>query len=116
MMDTTGGFSIGDNTIIAGMGSHFYSHGQTPHDTNLRAPITIGSWCYVGSDVRMTPGSSVGNHCFVGMGAVVNKPFTETHALLAGVPARKVKDLPADAAFFNRPYIPHCHHPRGYQG
>src|SRR6266567_6960277 len=57
-IDCSGGLVIGEFTTVAGVRSTIYSH---QIDTNASrqtiVPVTIGDYCYVGSDVRVTPGS-----------------------------------------------------------
>ncbi|MGP8106595.1 MAG: acyltransferase [Desulfobaccales bacterium] len=107
---------IGMNTIIGGRSSQFFTHGITPTNLNDRRPIKIGDWCYIGSAVRILPGIGIADHTFVGMGSVVSKSFTETYVLIAGAPARIRRKLSETDIFFNRPYVPHTHHPAIYHG
>jgi serine acetyltransferase len=55
-------------------------------------------------------GTSVGDGCIVGMGAVVVKPIEATGALIGGVPAKVIAenaeyDAPAAFALRRRPYF-----------
>jgi acetyltransferase-like isoleucine patch superfamily enzyme len=76
-------------------------------------PLIIGSWCYVGSDVRFAPGAQIGHHTFVGMGAVVAGNHNEqNYVLLAGNPAMVRKKLPQDAPYFMQGFLRHIHHPQ----
>ena len=111
-LEASGGIVIGENTIVAGRSSQFFTHGITPSNLNKTDSIRIGNWCYVGSASKFTPGSELSNYCFLGMGTVVTKKFTNEYKLIAGVPAREIKDIPKDSIFFNRDFMPHSHHPK----
>lgn len=108
-MDVLAGVEIGDNTIIAGRGSTFFSHGIAPENLDVRETIRIGDWVYVGSNVKVIPGVTVPSHAFVGMGTVLLEKYTEEYVLIAGAPGRVVKRLPRDCAFFDREEIVHRH-------
>ena len=59
-------------------------------------PVEIGDYCYIGSEIRMAPGARIRDCCIVGLGSVVTHPVNESHALIAGVPAKKQRALTAD--------------------
>jgi acetyltransferase-like isoleucine patch superfamily enzyme len=107
---------IGSNTIVAGRASQFFTHGISPANLDDQRPIRIGDWCYVGSAARFTPGSSVSDFTFIGMGAVVTKNYEETYIMIGGAPAKPLKKLSDKDAYFKRPFMPHAHHPQHYSG
>lgn len=115
-IDASGNITLGDNSIIAGRESQFFSHGISPGCLDDKRPIEIGDWCYIGSACRFVPGTRVPSHCFVGMGSVVTKAHEEEYVLLGGVPAKIRKKLHKSDTFFNRPYFPHSHHLPTYDG
>lgn len=86
-IDTTGGFSLGNRSWLAGCYSQFWTHGI---GVALRT-ITIGDDCYIGSAARFAPGASIGSNNIVGLGAVVAGNLKTSNALIAGVPARIVE-------------------------
>lgn len=112
--EASGSIYIGDNTIVAGRGSHFFTHGISSINLDDVRPIVIGPWCYVGSSSRFVPGSGISEGTFVGMGAVVTKRFAEPYVLVAGNPAVIKKHLSYKDVYFNRAYLPHDHHPIDY--
>lgn len=61
-----------------------------PIDTVTPVTIGAGSWLYVGATVVC---SDVAAGCEIAVGAVVTRS-TEAHGFYAGVPARRVRDLP----------------------
>ena len=62
------------------------------------------------------PGAEVANCCFTGMGCVVTKKHVDDFVLLAGVPARRVRPLKADDAYFKKPFLKQGHHSDEYTG
>lgn len=114
--EASGTIRVGANSIVAGRGSHFFTHGISSTNLDDVRPITIGPWCYVGSSSRFVPGASIARGTFVGMGAVVTKESTEEYILLGGSPARVVKTLSRADIYFDRAFLPHDHHPPTYRG
>ena len=86
--DVAGAFRLGARSWAAGVGSQFWTHGAGVRDRD----VSIGEDCYLGSAVRFSPGSAVGNHVVVAMGSVVSRKFDGSHALLGGVPAQVLKE------------------------
>lgn len=76
----TGNHGIGPATRRAADGEHSF--------------ITIGDGSWLGAGVIVLPGVSIAPGCVIGAGAVVTKDC-DANGLYAGVPARRVKDLPA---------------------
>ena len=85
--DVAGSFVLGDSAWIAGIGSQFWTHGAGVTDRN----IEIGPDCFIGSAVRFSPGSVVGENVIVAMGSVVTKKFDISKAMIGGVPATVLK-------------------------
>lgn len=115
-LEASGNIDIGANTIIAGRNSHFFTHGISSTNLDDVRPITIGDWCYIGSSSRFVPGSGVSYGTFVGMGSVVTKNLEDKYVLVAGVPAMVKKKLSSNDVYFDRPFMPHAHHPVEYKG
>ena len=94
---------LGSSVTLAGRGSSFYTHGLDYRRACLAAePVSIGENCYVGAHTLFTPGASVAPNTIVGMGALVTRSFDEQYVLVAGSPARIVKELDAQADWFTR--------------
>jgi acetyltransferase-like isoleucine patch superfamily enzyme len=55
-------------------------------------PITIGNNVWIGGGVHIVAGVTVGNNVVIAAGAVVTKDVPD-NCLVAGVPAKKIKDL-----------------------
>lgn len=85
--DLSGALVLGERSWIAGIDSQFWTHGAGVKERDIR----IGSGCYIGSAVRFSPGSSIGDNVVVAMGSVVSGDLPEGNALVGGVPARVLK-------------------------
>lgn len=85
--DLSGSLLLGERSWIAGIDSQFWTHGAgvTARD------IKIGADCYIGSAVRFSPGSSIGDQVVVAMGSVVSGDMPESNTLIGGVPAKVLK-------------------------
>lgn len=71
-LDASGGIMIGRFSTVAGVRSTFITHGIDWKSSRQRvAPIQIGEYCIVGSNVCLTPGTMVPSRCVVGMGSTV---------------------------------------------
>lgn len=89
---------IGDNSLLAsGVVITSENHGRDPEttesyaDTPLEAePVTIGRGCWIGENVIITPGVTLGDRCIVAAGAVVTKSFPP-YSMVGGVPAQIIK-------------------------
>lgn len=57
-------------------------------------PVTVGDGVWIGTRAVLLPGVTVGEGCVVAAGAVVTSDC-DPHGMYAGVPARRVRDLPA---------------------
>ena len=55
-------------------------------------PVTIEDDVWVGANAVILPGVTIGNHCVVAAGAVVTKDV-QPHSLVAGVPAKVIKQI-----------------------
>lgn len=72
---------------------------STNHDFNdlnsstTKGPITIGSDCWLGTGSVVLSGVTIGPHTVVAANAVVTKSFPDGNCVLAGVPARVIKQL-----------------------
>jgi maltose O-acetyltransferase len=62
----------------------------------LVAPVIIGDGAWLASRVTILPGVTVGNGSIVAAGAVVTHDVPP-NTLVAGVPARVVRDLPEES-------------------
>ena len=89
--------SIGDNTMISA-GVRFTTHDASasfylPDASDLFGRITIGNHCFLGMGAIILPGVTLADDCIVAAGSVVTKSFTEAGAVIAGNPARKISTI-----------------------
>ena len=104
-IDFTDRVQIGRRSILGGRNSSLWTHNR-----QRTLPIIIGDFAYVGSEIRMAPGSSLPSRCVVGIGSVITKQIDAEGWLIAGVPANPVKELSAEDQFLverkTRPDLP----------
>jgi len=60
----------------------------------LTCPITIGNHVWLGANVTILPGITLGNNVVVGAGSVVTKSYPD-NVILVGNPARVLRKIPA---------------------
>lgn len=89
--------SFGDNVFIA-PNCGFYTAGH-PLDVEQRnrgleyaRPIHVGNNVWIGANVCVLPGVSIGDNCVIGAGSVVNKDIP-SGTLAAGNPCRVIRQL-----------------------
>jgi acetyltransferase-like isoleucine patch superfamily enzyme len=56
------------------------------------APVVFERGCFVGASVTILPGVTIGHEAFVAAGSVVTRDVAP-RTLVAGVPARRIRDL-----------------------
>jgi len=93
-IDFTDRVEIGKRAIIGGRNSSLWTHNR-----QRTRPIEIGDLTYVGSEIRMAPGSSLPARCIIGIGSVVTGQLEGEEQLIAGVPARVIKPLGEEDKF-----------------
>jgi acetyltransferase-like isoleucine patch superfamily enzyme len=87
-IDFTDRVTLGKNVIIGGRNSSLWTHNRQE-----TAPIEIGDFCYLGSEVRLAPGAKLPDECILGLGSVLTGEINEPRSLVAGVPAKVVRPL-----------------------
>ena len=104
-IDFTDRVEIGRRVILGGRNSSLWTHNR-----QRTMPITIGSMVYIGSEIRMAPGSALPARSIVGIGSVITAQLTDEGKLIAGVPAKTVKELSSEDQFLierkTRPDLP----------
>lgn len=91
---------VGANAIISDTDFHPLGAADRRADRNrgaLTRPITIGADVFIGSRAIILKGTTLGEGCVVGAGAVVSGEFPP-HSIIAGNPAKVVKTLENSAS------------------
>jgi len=102
-IDCTSAISIGKFVTIAGYRSQLLTHSIDIFENRQDSyPISIGDYCFVGTNVVMLGGASLPSYSVLGAKSLMNKSYSEEHALYAGVPAKFVKKIERDAKYFTR--------------
>lgn len=90
-----GGITLGDGVLIGhGVTLATLNHGMTAANRgDLRpAPIVIGKDAWLGANVTVVPGVTIGQGAIVAAGAVVTKDVPPLK-VVGGIPARKLRDV-----------------------
>ena len=90
-----GGIEIGRGTYIA-PNVGLISQNHDVNDPSERAPgkkICIGKNCWIGMNSVILPGVTLGDHVVVGAGSVVTRSFPQGYCVIAGNPAKKLRDI-----------------------
>lgn len=90
--DVWNNITIGINTWIAGKNSEFWTHGSIHTKTGKNLDIEIGDHNYIGSSSKFAPGVKLGEINLVGLGSVVTNVFLDNKNIIAGNPAKIVKN------------------------
>ena len=69
-------------------------HSVDEHVAAQQSPISIGRNVWIANGATILPGVTLGDHCVVAARAVVSRSFP-AKTLIAGVPARKLRDVVA---------------------
>ena len=87
--------TLGDGVAVAG-GVKFITHDGAARlrkasrpDIQLLAPIVVGANTFIGEDAIILPGTTIGQDCVIGAGAVVRGKIPD-NSLVAGNPAEVV--------------------------
>lgn len=98
MFDASERIEIGDQTMIGPHcyitdHDHTFGHGLAPGETPLvSVPTQIGKRCWLGANVTVLKGVTIGDGTVVGAGSVVTKSLP-ANVVAAGTPARVLREL-----------------------
>lgn len=103
LIDCIDRVEIGAFTTIAGFRTQILTH-----EIDLRlnrqscAPVTIGSYCLVGTGAIILKGSNVPDRCVIAAGSVVYKDLSEPGFVYGGNPPKKLREINSNDQYFNR--------------
>ena len=102
-IDCTNLIIIGAFSTIAGYNSQLLTHSIDVFENRQdSAPIYIGDYTFVGTNVVILGGSSLPSYSVLGAKSLLNKQHTEEWILYGGVPAKAVQHLSKEAKYFFR--------------
>ena len=90
-----GGIVIEDDVMIGprvNITSENHPIATSTRNTLIPQKVIIKKGAWLGANVTVLPGVTIGEHAVIAAGAVVNKNV-EPESVYAGVPAKKIKDL-----------------------
>lgn len=94
---------LAQSVVISGL-NHNYEDIFVPIDSQgvSTAPITIEDDVWIGANVSITAGVTIGTHSIVAAGSVVTRSVPP-HSVVAGVPARVVKEYDFNTHQWTKP-------------
>ena len=81
---------IGWNSSIRDSNGHAISQGGVQIPDNK--PVFIGDHVWIGAEAHILRGTSINNDSVVGFGSIVASQFPQTNVIIAGNPAKVIKD------------------------
>ncbi len=102
-LDCTNLIEIGRFSTIAGYNSQLLTHSiNIIHNRQDSAPIFIGEYTFVGTNVVVLGGSRLPDNSVLGAKSLLNKNYSKKWTLYGGVPARELQEIPVGAKYFSR--------------
>ncbi|WP_257668491.1 acyltransferase [Parapedobacter tibetensis] len=102
-LDCTNSIVIGRFVTIAGYQSQFLTHSiDIYHNRQDSSPISIGDYCFIGTNVTVLGGSKLPAYSVLGAKSLLNKAYDDEWGLYAGVPTKFVKHLDKTYKYFTR--------------
>ena len=102
-IDCTNLIDIGQFSTIAGYYSQLLTHSiDIVESRQDSAPIYIGDYTFVGTNVVILGGASLPSYSVLGAKSLLNKQYTEEWMLYGGVPAKAIQHLSKDTKYFSR--------------
>lgn len=103
LIDCTDAVTIGDFSTFTGFNSQILSHSINLEECRQSsAPITIGDYCFVGTNCVILGDSSLPDYSVLGAKSLLNKKYSDIYYLYAGVPAKPIKNLSKHLLYFSR--------------
>lgn len=92
--------TFGDNVFVApncvfSTAGHAIDSEQRANGLEIALPITIGDNVWIGANVSVLPGVTIGSNTIIGAGSVVNKNIPDG-VIAAGVPCKVIRKINED--------------------
>ena len=90
-------YTFGDNVFIApncvfSTAGHAIDSEQRSRGLEIALPITVGDNVWIGTNVSVLPGVTIGNNTIIGAGSIVNKNIPEG-VIAAGNPCKVIRKI-----------------------
>ena len=103
LVDCTASIHIGAFATFAGFASQLLTHSINLETSRQEAyPITIGEYCFVSTNCVLLGGSALPPCSVLGAKSLLNRAYNDRYHLYGGVPAKPIKPLPENTAYFHR--------------
>ncbi len=103
LIDCTATVTVGKFTTVGGFYSQILTHSIDLESCRQScSPIEIGSYCFLGTNCVLLGGSILPHYSVLGAKSLLNKPWTESLQLYAGIPAQPIKKLSTETRYFDR--------------
>lgn len=103
IIDCTNAVTVGPFATVAGFRSQILSHSiDLDACRQSSAPITIGEYCFVGTDSVLLGGSELPARSVLAAKSLLNRRYADEGWIYAGVPARPIKALATGMGYFVR--------------
>jgi acetyltransferase-like isoleucine patch superfamily enzyme len=110
-VDCTHTVEIGDWTIVSGWYTQIVTHGANPVNYRIScSPIRIGSNSVLGTGCIILKGTEIADCSCISAGSCLSGKYRESYTLIAGSPARVIRDLPRNGVLFTKDR-PAAYHP-----
>lgn len=102
-IDCTNLISVGRFATIAGYNSQLLTHSINLIDNRQdSAPIYIGDYTFVGTNVVILGGASLPNYSVLAGKSFLNKILIKEWTVYGGIPAKALREVPKNAKYFSR--------------
>ncbi len=100
-LDCTDRIIVGRFSTIAGYSSQFLTHSiDLVNNCQDSAPISIGEYAFVGTNVVVLGGSLLPSRSVLGAKSLLNKSYSHEWTLYGGVPAKALAEIPETQNIF----------------
>ena len=103
LIDCSNRVKIGAYSTFAGFRSQILTHSIDLYSClQVTNPVEVGAYCFVGTASILLPGAQLPDRSVLAAGSVLTGPVVKTDGIYGGVPAKLIKPVSVDAAYFKR--------------